>query len=139
MKTNWKTVVEKQNKKTYQWPEGWDTREEVAEQLECSTDRVGQVLAPGIRAGEIEVQAFPVWDDLLKRVVRVTGYRRRAPKEAKPVVAVAPKVTPHTDTHFAVLRIMERHPKASPRDNQKLLPRRFRGVVTLDDIRRILD
>lgn len=137
MKTDWKAVMAKQNKKTFRWPDGWDTREEVAEQLECSPDRVSQHLAPCIRAGEIEVQAFPVWDDVLKRVVRVTGYRKR-PAKAEPARASAAPVVAHTEALTAVLAAHQRNPKASAIAIQKNLPKRFRGTVTLADIRRIL-
>jgi hypothetical protein len=135
MKTNWKSVVEKQIKQVYRWPDGWDTREAVAEQLECSPDRVSQHLAPCIRAGEIEGQSFPVWDDVLKRVVRVTGYRKRPAKEAAPAAAAAVALP---DAKAAILRIAARHPRAAASDIQKLLPRKFRGMVTRDDIRRVL-
>jgi len=133
MKTDWKAVMARQNKKAFRWPDGWDTREEVAEQLECSTDRVSQHLAPCIRAGEIEVQSFPVWDDMLKKVVRITGYRKRPSKEDRP------SATADTEAHFAVLAAHKRNPSATAKAIQKNLPRRFRGAVTLDDIRRILD
>lgn len=132
MKTDYKSIVEQQNKKAYRWPSGWDTREVAAAQLECPVDRVAQLLAPAIREGILEVQAFPVWDDLLKRVVRVTGYRKRPAKEA-PV-----PMDPSGEIAIAIRRIGARHPGAAPAVVQKNLPKRFRGAVSLDDIRRIL-
>jgi hypothetical protein len=77
MSSKWKTIVERNNAKQYSWPKGWSTKEEVAAELECSPERVCQILSPGIRAGEIETQAFPVWDSLTKRVVRLVGYREK--------------------------------------------------------------
>jgi hypothetical protein len=72
---NWKSILEKQNAAAYAWPRGWSSRDDVAEQLECSPERVASLLAPGIRAGTVERQDFTVWDNKLKRLVRVTGYR----------------------------------------------------------------
>ena len=80
---NWKTLVEAQNRKTYVLPLGWDSRDKVAEQLECSVDNVRVLLGPAIRAKTVEVAQFPVWDDITKKVVRVTAYRRRATSDVK--------------------------------------------------------
>ena len=81
---NWKTHVEKLSAKNYVLPEGWDSREKVAEQLDCSEGRVRVALAPGIKAGELETAVFPVWDPVCKRVVRVTAYRQKPAKAVKP-------------------------------------------------------
>lgn len=82
---NWKQLVEAQNRKTYVLPVGWDSREKVAEQLECSAENVRVLLGPAIRNKTVEVQQFPIWDDITKRVIRVTAYRRRPtePKKGK--------------------------------------------------------
>jgi hypothetical protein len=74
---NWKSYVEKQNAKTYVLPEGWSSKEEVAEQLECSPDRVKDRLKPGIASGEIEAQQFKVWSEERKQVIVVMAYRHR--------------------------------------------------------------
>jgi len=73
---NWKNLVETQNAKSYVLPPGWDSRDTIAEQLECSSDRVRVLLAPGLKSGEIETSIFPIWDAVTKRVIRVTAYRR---------------------------------------------------------------
>lgn len=80
---NWKLLVEAQNRKTYVLPEGWDSRDKVAEQLECSVDNVRVLLGPAIRAKTVEVAQFPVWDDITKKVQRVTAYRRRVVLDVK--------------------------------------------------------
>lgn len=80
---NWKTHVEKISARNYVLPPGWDSREKVADQLECSPDRVRITLAPAVKAGEIEVGVFPVWDPVTKRVVRTTAYRLKPAKAAK--------------------------------------------------------
>lgn len=79
------------NAAAYSWPKGWSSREEIAEQLECSPERVREVLNPGIKAGTIESKDFKIWED--GRFVRRTGYRKvpasaPAPSEKE---AAAPK------------------------------------------------
>ena len=74
---NWKQLVEAQNRRTYVLPPGWDSRDKISEQLECSVDNVRVLLGPAIRAKSVEVSVFPVWDEVTKKVVRVTAYRRR--------------------------------------------------------------
>lgn len=80
---NWKQLVEAQNRRTYVLPTGWDSRDKIAEQLECSVDNVRVLLGPAIRAKSVEVSVFPVWDEVTKKVVRVTAYRRRAGEGVK--------------------------------------------------------
>jgi hypothetical protein len=82
MNNNWKSLVEKQNAKSFVLPPGWDSRDDIAEQLECSVDRVRLLLAPGLKTGVIESGIFPVWDGTTKRVNRVTAYRRIDPVAA---------------------------------------------------------
>lgn len=80
---NWKQLVEAQSRRTYVLPPGWDSRDKIAEQLECSVDNVRVLLGPAIRAKAVEVSVFPVWDEVTKKVVRVTAYRRRAGEGVK--------------------------------------------------------
>ena len=80
---NWKQLVEAQNRRTYVLPPGWDSRDKIAEQLECSVDNVRVLLGPAIRAKSVEVSVFPVWDEVTKKVVRVTAYRRRGTEVVK--------------------------------------------------------
>jgi hypothetical protein len=84
---NWKNYVEKQNEKTFTLPPGWDAREKVADELECSPERVDEHLRPGLKSGEIEKQQFRVWDKRLKKIVLVIAYRRKGDGAA----AVAPQ------------------------------------------------
>jgi hypothetical protein len=83
---NLKRIVEKRNASTFQFPKGWLTKAEAAEQLDCSEERVNDILRHAIRAGDVERQEFPVWDATLGRVVRVTGYR----ESGKPTAPAAP-------------------------------------------------
>lgn len=92
---NWKTLVEKQNAATYVLPEGWESRDEVAEQLECSPERVSEILRPAVKSGAVEVQVFRVWNAEQKRVVMVTAYRQRTKGDATQPVGHKPgKWTP---------------------------------------------
>lgn len=79
---NWKNYVQKQNEKAYVLPEGWDSRESVAEQLECSPDRVDDQLRPGLKSGEIQKQQFDVWDSKLMRKIRVVAYSQPGQSQA---------------------------------------------------------
>lgn len=82
---NWKTYVEKKNAKTYVLPQGWDSRETIAEQLDCTPDKVDDHLRPALKSGEVIKQSFKVWDANQKRLVFVIAYQ-----EAK-------KVTPKSE------------------------------------------
>ena len=80
---NWKNLVAAQNAKSYVLPPGWDSREKIAEDLECSPDRVRILLAPALRSGAIETDVFPVWCPLTKRVIRTTAFRRKPATKLK--------------------------------------------------------
>lgn len=73
---NWKKLVETKNAKTFVLPEGWDSRDSIAEQLECSPEKVRDHLRPAIQAKEVLEQRFNVWDPALKRCVMVTAYKQ---------------------------------------------------------------
>lgn len=126
---NWKNAVAKLNARHYAFPAGWDTRDAIAEQLECSTDRVDTLLGPGLKSGEIEKQQFPVWDARLGRKVLVWGYRQRSAEvQAKPTPA---KPTPAKDDAIdeAIRRTARNHPNFAPAQVQKYLSKRIRGLV----------
>lgn len=131
---NWKTTVAKLNAKHYAFPAGWDTRDAIAEQLECSTDRVDTLLGPGLKSGEIEKQQFPVWDARLGRKVLVWGYRQRS-AEAQAKTAPAQKDDVIDE---AIRRTARNHPDFSPAQLQKYLPKRIRAQVNTAYILRVL-
>lgn len=83
MPTNWKSVAEKENAKTYVLPEGWDSRETVAEQLECSPEKVDDHLRPALRSGKVIKQQYRVWDAGTKRITMVVAYHDTS-KDRKP-------------------------------------------------------
>ena len=134
---NWKTTVAKLNARHYAFPAGWDTRETIADQLECSADRVDTLLAPGLKSGEIEKQQFPVWDQRLGRKVLVWGYRHR------PAGAPAPAKKPSSPSALealgpAVQSIALRHPHLRPSEIREYLPKRLRSSCRAADIVAIL-
>ena len=102
---NWKSYVEKKNAKTYVLPPGWDSRDTIAEQLECSPEKVDDHLRPSLRSGEVVKEIFSVWDPALKRLARVIAYREtkgQAPAAATPLVSLLPTSgTPSTDVTVA--------------------------------------
>lgn len=90
---NWKTYVATQNAKTFVLPPGWDSRETIAEQLECAPERVREHLQPGIAAREIEVKQFPVWDSGLGRKVTVTAYRKTSLASPQTTIPAQPRAS----------------------------------------------
>jgi DNA-binding Lrp family transcriptional regulator len=88
---NWKNYVVDLQRQTYRLPPGWDSREDIAAQLDCSPERVLDHLRPAIKSGAVEQGSFDVWDEKLGRRVRVTAYRK-APAKASP--NPSPKPTP---------------------------------------------
>lgn len=78
---DWKKLVEKKNAETFVLPEGWDSREVVAEQLECSPDKVDDHLRPALKSGEVMKNTFKVWDDRLKRNVMTVAYSKAPESE----------------------------------------------------------
>lgn len=81
---NWKRHVEQQNEKTYVLPEGWDSREKIAEELQCSPEKVSDHLRPSLASGVVEKGVFKVWDSRLGRTQLVTAYRPVAPNGTAP-------------------------------------------------------
>jgi len=104
---DWKKLVDQQNAKTYSFPskDGWETREAIAEELGCSPEKVHATLRPALSEGVVEKQEFPVWDPKLKRLIRVTGYRKTRETEVAPAAG--------TENAQAVERYLRNHPKAT--------------------------
>lgn len=94
---NWKNLVEKENARTFVLPKGWDSRDTIAAQLECSPERVRDHLRPAIKSGKVKEQQFKVWDANLKRNVMVTAY-------AEAVTQVRATVVPFDLTKAAELK-----------------------------------
>lgn len=82
MSTNWKSVVEKINSETFVLPDGWDSRDSIAEELDCSPEKVDDHLRPGLKSGRFVKQQHKVWDKNLKRNIMVIAYHDTAQDEA---------------------------------------------------------
>jgi len=80
---NWKSFVETAQAKEYVLPEGWDSREKVATDLGISEDAVQRMFSPLVKSGVIEMGSFPVFDKILKRVVKITAYRKKNQQPAQ--------------------------------------------------------
>jgi hypothetical protein len=83
MPTNWKSLVEKQNASTFVLPDGWDSKADIALQLECSEEKVDDYLRPALKSGKVLKQVCRVWDAQLKRVLTTVAYHDTA-KDGKP-------------------------------------------------------
>lgn len=94
MKNSWTKAVNTINKQRYVIPEGWSTRDQVAEDLQCAPDKVATLLKPGLENGTFDKQDFSVWDDGRRMAVRVTCYRIAGEGKAAPPAAVTVTVTP---------------------------------------------
>ena len=75
MTTNWLKLTNKINAERFQIPDGWETREQVAESLQCAPDKVADLLKAGIQAGDIERAQFPVWCESRRMAIPTTCYR----------------------------------------------------------------
>ncbi len=87
-KTNWLNVTNRINSERFQIPAGWETKEQVAESLQCSPDKVAELLKPGIASGDIERSTFPTWNEKRRLVEQVVCYREKpadAPQAASKV------------------------------------------------------
>jgi len=78
MSTNWTLLAEKENAKAYVLPSGWDSRDTVAVQLDCTPEKVDDVLRPALKSGKVVKQQHRIWDKQLKRVVLVIAYHDTA-------------------------------------------------------------
>lgn len=85
----WKAVVVKHKAKSVKpIPEGWLTRAQVADKIGCAESRVNENLRSAIKAKDVLVDKFPVWDAIEGKVVSIQCYSL-SPKKDK--AAVPPK------------------------------------------------
>lgn len=73
----WQKAIDKINAEKYCIPHGWDTKEHIAEELQCSPERVHDMLKNGVSSGAFEAQDFPVWDAKRRMTIRVRFTDRR--------------------------------------------------------------
>lgn len=122
---DWKHTVNIINRSQYSWPKGWTKKEDVAAQLDCSTERLDTVLAAGLKSGKIEKRQHPVWDEENGRKLLVWGYRPTG-KQAAPE-----KTTPASaDIAATVLSYHKRHPHLTASRLKEYLPKKLRASLT---------
>jgi hypothetical protein len=83
----WKALVVKHKAKSVKpVPEGWLTRAQVAEKIGCAESRVNENLRSAIKAKDVLVDKFPIWDAIEGKVVTIQCYSisSRKPAEAAP-------------------------------------------------------
>jgi hypothetical protein len=116
MKTNWTKKVNEINHKRFTIPPGWETKEQVAESLECSPDKVADLLKPGIQSGDIDRQEFPVWDDKRRMAVKVVCYRvAGTPEPAAPTPSVTSVADIPAEKAVRIIACIGRNPGLSDR------------------------
>lgn len=132
---SYRNIVEKINRDKYSIPSGWDTREKVAEELECSVERVTEILSDAIKAGMIETAKFPVWNPATRQKVMVTCYRKTGGKAQKQ--DGAPREMPEELVEW-IEDNADRFGNDASRI-QKSIPTRFRSLsVPVSEIRKLL-
>lgn len=71
----WKALVVKHKAKSVKpIPEGWHTRAQVAEKIGCPENKVNENLKAAIKAKDVLVDKFPVWDAIEGKVVSIQCY-----------------------------------------------------------------
>jgi hypothetical protein len=115
MKTNWIKTVNEINHKRFTIPPGWETRDQVAESLQCAPDKVADILKPGIASGDIDKYDYPVWDEKRRMAVKVPCYRIAGPKNSDtPDIPDIP-----ADKVVRILAAIGRNPGLSDREIAK--------------------
>lgn len=116
--TNWLKKVNDINKKRFVIPEGWETRDQVAESLQCDPSKVSDLLKPGVESGEIERQMFPVWDAGRRMAVSTVCYRLAG------ATAKAPQKAATSDLDSRIAASIARNPSYT----NAQIAKSFRGV-----------
>lgn len=71
----WKALVIKHKAKSVKpIPDGWLTKAQVAERIGCTEGRVGENLRAAIKAKDVLVDKFPVWDAIEGKIISVQFY-----------------------------------------------------------------
>lgn len=120
----WQKAIDKINADKYRIPEGWDTKEQIAEELQCSPDRVHDLLKGGVASGDFEAKEFPVWDAKRRMTVRVRCYRQKS----DPVVPVKDNTKIEERVRASIAR--------NPKHSDERIRSNIRGS-SLEMIRRI--
>lgn len=106
---NWQKAIDRINAEKFQVPAGWDTKEKIANELQCSPDRVHDLLKTGLTSGAFESQEFAVWDPKRRMTVRVRCYRQKPSGDVEQVDPVKGSLT----LRDKVLRALAKNPNAT--------------------------
>jgi hypothetical protein len=80
----WKALVVKHKAKSVKpIPEGWLTRAQVAEKIGCAESRVNENLRSALKAKDVLIQKFPIWDAIEGKIVSIPCYSLRKAKESE--------------------------------------------------------
>ena len=126
--SKWLKTINRINTSRFQIPAGWQTREQVAVELQCDPDRVADLLKPGLQSGDFERKDFPVWDSARRMTVRVICYRVCGSDE-KP--APKAKAAPASGLDEKIRQAIERNPSKDDRAISKAVS------VLIADVRRV--
>jgi len=122
MKTNWIKTVNEINHRRFTIPPGWETRDQVAESLQCAPDKVADILKPGIQAGDIDKQEFSVWDEKRRMAVKVPCYRIADSKSSTPAAPLTVSIDDiPAEKVTRIIAAIGRHPGLTDRDIAKKL------------------
>lgn len=113
---NWQKAKNKINQKKYSLPDGWDSRDVVADQLKCDPSKVSEILSFGIESGDILCKQFYVWDQVRGRAVNKTFYKENLNHEEDNAKCFCESYPPdkkvfHTELNGPVKRVYSRHRK----------------------------
>jgi len=116
MKNNWKKTIDQINAERFTVPPGWDTKDQVALSLECTPDKVNDMLKPGIASGDIERKEFSVWNSARRLTEKIVCYRLTASEQA---------ASPHEAKIKAAI-------KANPGKTDGAIAKNIHGVLAAD-------
>jgi hypothetical protein len=81
----WKALVVKHKAKSVKpIPEGWLTRAQVADKIGCAESRVNENLRAAIKAKDVLVEKFPVWDAIEGKIISIQCYSLPGKKASAP-------------------------------------------------------
>jgi hypothetical protein len=119
---NWQKAIDKINIEKFRIPAGWDTKEKIAEELQCSPDRVHDLLKVGLASGAFESQEFPVWDAKRRMTIRTRCYRQKTDRNNEV------KESGTTSVNEAIRERIVKAIETFPNENNYAISRRFHRV-----------
>jgi hypothetical protein len=131
--SNWKSLA----RKTNSLPEGWNSADEIAADLDCEPNEVPKILAASIRDKIVEKQTFPHWQPGSRQLLYQTGYRQTGKPQAKEPTTRVPGIPDHLLDR--VRQICQRHPGRTASQLADLCRWRDEPRIKATAIRALLD